>query len=365
MPFYFCLMAQYIEWVWFFCLLIMTGHHLLVFRLRPLSKGIPIKEWPGVSVIIAHKNHADTLSASLHRLAQQDYPTYEILIIDDHSTVAEKEKLQYAIAEYPIIQLVSNDSAGKKGAVAVGIHQAQYNLILCTDADCKPVSDQWIKTMVSSGRRNEVVLGYSPYKRELTWLNKLIRFETLYTGMQYLSWAKIGQPYMGVGRNLLYPRMLFLNVNPYEGNTVAYGDDDLLVQKMSVYARVKMCENPASFMVSVAPSSLQQWLRQKHRHLSAGHYYKSSAWLTPAIFAIALFVHWLLVIPLIILSLWWKWLPVLIIGLLIRLINYAFWTKRFGERDTILWYPLLEMIYSAYLGIAGMYTSLFKKKTWN
>jgi glycosyltransferase involved in cell wall biosynthesis len=358
-------MAQYIEWVWFFCLLIMTGHHLLIFRLQSFAKVIPLKEWPGVSIIIAYKNNADSLCHAIHVIQGQDYPLFEIIIVDDHSYDAETEKVQVTIRNYSNVRLVPNTGEGKKSAISTGVNLAQHDRILCTDADCVPLSDQWIKSMVSCGRSNEVVLGYAPLKNDATWLNKLIRFETLYTAIQYLSWAKMGRPYMGVGRNLLYPRMLFHKIDPYKGSTVAYGDDDMLVQKMSERARIKTCENPAAFMISDAPSSLGKWLRQKHRHLSAGHDYNRSAWWTPAIFGITLFLHWALVLPLLIFSLWWKWLPVLFIGLLIRWINYFIWTRRFGERDTAMWYPFFEIIYSTYLVLGGLFTAFIKKRSWN
>ena len=50
----------------------------------------------------------------------------------------------------------------------------------------------------------EVVLGYGAYKKYPGFLNKLIRFETFHTALQYFSYALAGKPYMGVGRNLSY-----------------------------------------------------------------------------------------------------------------------------------------------------------------
>jgi hypothetical protein len=58
-----------------------------------------------------------------------------------------------------------------------------------------------------------IVLGYGGYEKIAnSFLNKLIRFETLLTAMQYF-WAKVGHPYMGVGRNLTYKKEEFFNVN--------------------------------------------------------------------------------------------------------------------------------------------------------
>jgi hypothetical protein len=54
-------------------------------------------------------------------------------------------------------------------------------------------------------QKNDSV-GYGGYEKIAnSFLNKLIRFV-----LQYFSWAKVGHPYMGVGRNLTYKKKSFL-----------------------------------------------------------------------------------------------------------------------------------------------------------
>lgn len=194
----------------------------------------------------------------------------------------------------------------------------------------------------------------------------LIRFETVMTAMQYMSWTLAGKPYMGVGRNLLYPRSLFLQKTPYASKPeVPYGDDDLLVQALASNARFKVCDDPEGHVISEPALSWKQWLIQKHRHLSAGHYYKGASWLKPGIYGVALILHWMIILFLIANSPWWKWFPVMSLGLIIRWFSYAGWTRRLGDKDTIIWYPLLEIQYALYLGIMGIVTAFAKKKSWN
>ena len=194
----------------------------------------------------------------------------------------------------------------------------------------------------------------------------MIRFETVMTAIQFMSWTLAGKPYMGVGRNLLYPRSLFLQRTPYNSKPgVPYGDDDLLVQALTSNARIKICDDPQGHVISTPALSLKQWLIQKHRHLSAGHYYKSALWLQPGIYGISLILHWTIVLFLIIGSHWWKWLPVMTLGLVIRWVTYAGWTRKLGDKDTVLWYPFLEVQYAIYLGVMGMITAVAKKKSWS
>lgn len=358
-------MIEAIEWIWFFCLLILTGYYMVVFRRRKFPKPLEYTEWPGVSVVIAHQNDIRHLERNLNAIHSQDYPVFEIIIIDDYSSAEQKLLLADLKETFPRVKVLSNDQPGKKHALTKAIQSAEFDLILCTDADCRPLSDQWIKKMVLSGRGAKVVLGYSPYHRMKGWLNRLIRFETVMTAIQYLSWAAAGNPYMGVGRNMLYHRSLFLQIDPYKAQAlIPFGDDDLWIQAAAQHARVKICDDPQAHVISEPPSSWNEWFNQKHRHMSAGHHYKHAMWWKPGLFGIVMIIHWMLIPFLISGSNWWKWLPVFIIAMLIRWIRYSRWTKQLGENDTNWCYPFLEINYAAYLGLMGLFTVFQKKKTW-
>ena len=365
-PMNFQFVISLLEWIWFLCLLVMTGYHMVIFKRKSGSLKRNKIDWPGVSIIIAHKNGSTQFSQNLDAILSQDYPVFEVIIIDDHSLPAEKMQLEKRIESLERLTLLSTDEPGKKNALTKGVNSAKHDVILCTDADCKPVSDQWIRKMVETGRIGEVVLGYSPYQKKPGWLNLLIRFETVMTAIQYMSWTLAGKPYMGVGRNMLYPRTLFLQKNPYTSNPgVPYGDDDLLVQALKSNARFKVCDDLQGHVISEPALTWKQWLNQKHRHLSAGHYYKTGSWLQPGIYGASLVFHWFITLFLMTGSVWWKWLPVLLIGMMIRWITFAAWSRRLGDRDTVIWYPLLEVQYALYLGLMGIITAVAKKKSWN
>ena len=344
------------------------GYHLIVFRIRPHKFFKQVKnELPGVSVVIAVKNGSDALIQNLDAFLSQDYPAFEIVIVDDHSTSEEKQKLTAAITGHELISLYHSDgSPGKKQALSDGIEKAKYPLILCTDADCCPGGESWIKSMVSHGKDNNVVLGFSPYKRNHGLLNFFVRFETVMTAIQFFSWAVMKRPYMGVGRNMLFPKQLFEEIKPFKDHdAIPYGDDDLIVQQLADVAEVSVCVDMDSFTYSDAPVSWPTWFRQKHRHMSAGHHYKLKAWWRPGIFGIVLIGHWFL-IPFLLIGhvqgdLWFF----LLAGWMIRWITYIQWTQRLGEKDTRIVYPLAEVMYALYLAAMGLITLVAKKKTWN
>ena len=361
-------MVPFLTVLWLFSLLILMGYHLFVFRSR--NEHPKVHQWsalPGVSIVIAVKNGSDHLTRNLGAFLSQDYPTFEIIIVDDHSDQEEKDKLEKVISNHPRVTLYHSDqSSGKKYALSQGIQKANYDLILCTDADCIPAGRGWITSMVSQSQGQALVIGYSPYKRAGGLLNLIVRFETVMTGIQYLSWAMKGRPYMGVGRNMMYSRSLFLEANPYQGHEgIPYGDDDLWVQQASSLTSVNVNFEKAAHVYSDPPVSWRQWINQKHRHLSAGHHYSLASLLQPGIYGMALILHWLLLplfLPIAFDSLMFT---ALIIGLAVRWDTYRRWTRQLGDADTAWWYPLLDIGYAFYLAGMGIFTAVAKKRTWN
>jgi glycosyltransferase involved in cell wall biosynthesis len=361
-------MMHWIEMVWWLSFSILMGYQLLVFRKRERITTVhEPDELPGVSIVIAVRNGSDRLIQHLQTFLSQDYPLYEIVVVDDHSEPDEKRKLEAAVSGHPNIFLYQADGLpGKKQALAIGIEKASHPIILCTDADCVPSGLMWIKSMVSHSHGNDVVIGFSPYIKSNGMLNRFIRFETVMTAIQYFSWALMGRPYMGVGRNMLYARQLFLDSNPFKDHeSIPYGDDDLWIQQASRVAPVNVNLEESSFMYSHPAASWREWFRQKHRHLSAGHHYRMSSWWQPGVYGISLILHWFLV-PFLLTSITQSdMLFFLLAGWMIRWITYIQWTQKLGERDTRIWYPLAEVAYAVYLAVVGVWTIVAKKKTWN
>ncbi len=299
-------------------------------------------------------------------MVHQEYPVFEVIIVDDHSDLTERNILEAFISSWPQIKLYTATCSGKKQALMEGIEHAQYEFILCTDADCNPLSSQWIKTMVEHNADQNIVLGYSPYLKLPGFLNQLIRFETVMTGIQYLSWAMKGRPYMAVGRNSLYPRSLLLSSDPFHKHAdIPYGDDDLGLQSMLGRSPVEVCMDKRSHVISTPASSWIDWFKQKHRHLSAGHYYKTNLWWQPGLYGLALIGHWFLFPLMMSVGLWRVLLIISIAGIFIRGQNYFQWTKKLGDKDTVIIYPVLEIAYAIYLALMGTFTGISKKKTWN
>jgi len=212
--------------------------YYLYFYLSLLKKrpaGDPGKKGP-VSVIICARNEEENLRAFMPSVLTQDYPDYEVIVVNDCSEDNTFEVLGELIPRYPHLRVstVQKDpkfTHNKKFAQFIGIKAAANEYLLFTDADCQPVSPGWITGMVSHfSEKTDFVLGYGGFFRGKGLLNQYIRYDTMTIAMQYLGMAIRGLPYMGVGRNLAYKRSVFFKNKGFSShNYVISGDDDLFV----------------------------------------------------------------------------------------------------------------------------------------
>ena len=357
--------TAFLVWTWLVSTFVLTAYHLQIFNRKIPVKRKTVPGFPGVSILIAHKDQSHLLIANLPSVLQQDYPEFEVIIVDDHSAAPAFEALESFARGDERIRLVRSAGKGKKAALNTGVQAARYDVVLCTDADCRPMTPLWIKSMEASRKGNAYVLGYSPYAFRKGWLNQIIRFETIMTAIQYFSWATLGRPYMGVGRNLLYRKEAFLQVNPFENNGgVIYGDDDTIVQSFKEQP-VVVNVDPNAFVVSDPPGSWKAWIKQKHRHLSAARHYRLKDWLKPGLYGISLVIHWLLLPVIFVLFPLANGLPVFLIGIIIRWTIYSRWKKRLREKNAMWPYPLLELLYAFYLGTTGILTAIKSKRHWS
>ncbi len=234
-----------------------------------------------VSVIVCAKNEEENVRKFIPLLAEQDYPDFEIVLIDDASsdgTLDLFEEFEQRYANVRLVKVENNEAfwGNKKYALTLGIKAARKEYLLFTDADCRPASKDWIKEMTSRFTMQKTfVLGYGAYERQKGFLNKLIRFETVLTAVQYFSWAKMGNPYMGVGRNLAYKREEFFNVNGFiDHMKIRSGDDDLFINQAATKKNTTVCYSPESFTYSEPKKSFKEWFAQKRRHVSTAKHYK-------------------------------------------------------------------------------------------
>lgn len=322
-------------------------------------------ELPAVSVVVAARDEYHHLKKNLPALLSQDYSDFEVIVVNHASKDETTEYLKEMQQTNPHLKVINieqdlNFFHGKKFPLSIGIKSAKNDILVLTDADCKPVSNQWVRQMAQKYDTNtEIVLAYGPYEKEKGFLNKVIRYDTFMVAMQYLSYALAGMPYMGVGRNLSYRKSLFFKNHGFISHyDVSSGDDDLFVNQAANSKNTKVVINDQSFVYSEPKHHWKDWFIQKTRHFSSGKKYKRKfKWLLGGYnFSLAFFYLGLLGM-----LLTKTWLPVVLGAFLIRflsqLIIHHKILKRLHESQLLLFSLFWEPIYIpllAFLGILGL-----------
>ena len=325
-----------------------------------------------LTVIICAKDEANNLVKNLPGVLVQNYnTTHSVLVVNDNSTDESKyilEELQKSFKQLQTLTLKQSSSniPGKKFPLSIGIMSAKTELLLMTDADCIPASEFWMQKMQSAFTdTKDIVLGYGAYNKRKGLLNKLIRFETFHTALQYLSYALAGMPYMGVGRNLSYKKSLFLKNKGFSSiNHIPGGDDDLFICKVADKNNTAIMIDKDTFTFSEPEHTWKNWRKQKARHYTTGKYYPGKIKFLLGLYALTTF----LIYPLLILTatLYSCWLAIAVYTL--RMILLAIVWKgsmeKLDEKDLWRWFLLLDIWQSVYYLIFA--SALFKKpaKNW-
>jgi len=326
-----------------------------------------------ISVLICAKNEAKNLKKYLPSILQQDYPNFEIVLINDGSTdktlkVMESFKNDYNNVKIVDVKNVEAFWGNKKYALTLGIKASSNNFLLFTDADCQPVSNQWISEMSKHfSNSKSIVLGYGAYaKIKGSLLNKLIRFETLLTATQYFSYALMGQPYMAVGRNLAYRKELFFEASGYVNHIkIKSGDDDLFINQIANAENTSICVSKESFTLSAPKASFKEWISQKRRHISTARYYKFKHKVLLTLFYMSQLLFWVLAIILIsTLKFWEIVIGLVLLRLLVQFINLGKASKKLNEVDLIPFFPILEVFLISVQLFIFMKNLIAKPRHW-
>nr|WP_294908233.1 glycosyltransferase [uncultured Lacibacter sp.] len=324
-----------------------------------------------VSVIVCARDEAQNLADNLPEVLQQDYKsTFEVVAVNDNSYDDSKYVLEYLSKPFRNLRPIELKQearliSGKKFPLSIGIKEAKYELLLLTDADCKPASARWIELMQGAfNNGKEIALGYGAYNKKPGLLNKLIRFETFLSALQYFSYALAGMPYMGVGRNLAYRKELFFRNKGFSShNQLPGGDDDLFINKVATKKNTAVVLDEEAFTLSEPKTKWSTWRSQKTRHYTTSKHYKSSHKFLLGLFAFSHFLFYPLLAASIIFFSWWMALSVFGLRFLIQGIIYHKSMSRLKEKDLFWLYPLLDIWqWFYYLLFAN---TLFKKPRAN
>lgn len=336
---------------------------------KRFDQTVPLKP---ISVIVCAHDEEKNLRELIPALLNQQHPEFEIIIVNDRSNDGTYDLLLEETKKDSRLKMVDVKNTpshvnGKKFGITLGIKAAKYDWILLTDADCRPNNEQWIRTVSERCSEDKnFILGYSAYEKQPGFLNLFIRFETLFTAIQYIGYALAGNPYMGVGRNLAYRKSVFLENKGFNNFlSITGGDDDLFVNQHATGKNTAVALGSDSLVYSFPKTTLNEFYRQKVRHLSVGKKYRFKHQFLLAIFFLTHLITWFAGIPLLIFSTGIIWVAsALVFRTLLFSITVHQAAERFGQKFEWAAVPLLDFLFVIYYLSTAPVAFLTKKIRW-
>ncbi len=324
------------------------------------------------SVIICARNEALNLLRNLPKILEQDYPYFEVVVVNDASedntlNVLEDFKKKYTNLQIVNILPAKKSTVGKKAALQLGIESAKNPYLVLTDADCYPQNNRWLNKIMSGfSEKNELVLGVSPYENTGTFLSHIVQYETVTTMLQYVGYALWGNSYMGVGRNIAYTRSLYERAGGFENHIdTASGDDDLFVQQAATHTQVSVRLSQYSQMVSMPPKTFCEWWKQKTRHYTTGASYRPSHQFLLGTFLLTKAVIYVLAFYLILYKkMTFEALMLYLVYFSILIIALGIFTKKYHLSFRAFKAVPFDFIYTVTVLIQGFVSKFSSKNRW-
>ena len=327
---------------------------------------------PPASIIICARNEADNLAKFLPSIFNQEYPSYEVVVVNDCSYDNTEDFLKEFALQHPNLKVVTiqedeNYAHGKKIALMLGIKGAKHEHLLLTDADCRPADKYWLKGMMQHFNSDtDIVIGYGAYEKQKGFLNKIIRFDTFMIAQQFLSFALLRKTYMGTGRNLAYKKSLFFKLKGFASHYhIESGDDDLFVNEAVHKYKSNVQVNVTNRTISKVKTTLQDWMDQKRRHITTFSNYSFSSKLRLIFLTGSQYLFFAAFISLLLLNVGvFLIIFLFLLRLLIQIIIFKKSMAELDERDLLLLSPVIELILLFIYPLITVSNAFLKKNKW-
>ncbi|MCB0685208.1 MAG: glycosyltransferase [Saprospiraceae bacterium] len=328
---------------------------------------LPTSVLPPISVVICARNEEDNLRKNLPRVLEQIYPEFEVILVDHNSSDGTANFIHQLLKQYRHLHYIHfcDQATGKRNALIHGLKNCTYDHILLTDADCYPISQNWIMKMCAPfGNGVDIILGAAPLIGEKSMLSRFSQIEAAQIYLQYAAATFSHFSYMGVGRNMAYKKNRYLSFDQKAFKNLIGGDDDLFVSA-NASLTISLVNDEDAMMYSTAQKSWSEYYKQKHRHVSVSWKY---TWLQKIYLAVFSGSHWCLTLLWVISWYYQTYFWTISILFLLKTIISFFVLKRlaraFLSKCTLIELLITELIYLVHYPIIGFYLLSKPPKRW-
>ena len=348
------------------------GRHC--FHHSPIESQPHEEDLPSVSIVLTAHNESEALKKSLPYLLEQDYPNYEVVVVDYCSHDDTTFVLQVCAENYSTLRVVHfqedvNMFQGRKYPLSIGIRSAKNDIILLTEPGCVPQSFQWVRQMARPfiNAQTKIVLGHCAYEQPASFIESLAQYDNSASCARWIAAAIHHHPYTGTGRNLAYRRQFFFDNGAFIRHySEPNGADDLFVNQNCTRSNTAVNIQPEAYVSTQAPSSRRAWRDIRTERFSTKKYYALSLKLRLALHPFALVLFYLSAIAILIFAMPLWYIPVAFIVILWAWnITTAYVLNKQIDIRKLRWLsPLLEIYFSLKNTISCLRALLSKKTSW-
>ncbi|MDR0711128.1 MAG: glycosyltransferase [Prevotellaceae bacterium] len=223
-----------------------------------------------VSIVICAKNEQRNLKKNLPLFLQQDYPHFEVVVVNDGST-DESEMLLYDLKQHHSnLQITTIEQDRKfvhdrKLAITVGIKAAHYDNIVFTEPDCAPPSNRWLATLSGAfGEGGEVVVSYCCNRQRRGIAGKIMRADSVFSALFSLHAAIKGKPYRSAIKNMGISQALFFRSKGFARcNAYPQSEETLFLCRSANRKNTRVALSRDAILSSSQQLTFGQWFQQK------------------------------------------------------------------------------------------------------
>lgn len=270
------IIASILLLIFFFQFYVYIGYYGKPVRwAKKLNKGTETSssnsDQPKVSVIIEAENEAEYLSELLPLILSQDYPNFEVIVVNNGSTdetgiLLERLEQEHKNLYHTFLPHSLDKYGFRKMALTLGIKAAKGDVLLFTESYSRPVSDQWIRLMTEKLTDDkDIVLGYSKMSRNKPFWTRIAAFDNLLFSLQYLSTSLKNSPFTGTYRNLAFRRNLFFDNKGFSQFLYLENSEDTFINRVATKTNTAVCLNKESFTETLSDNySLWRQIKQSY-----------------------------------------------------------------------------------------------------
>lgn len=274
-----------------FLFIILISYSLILFRKtytyqkKNINSNVDDNKLPGISVIITSKNDSEELERNLPFVMNQDYPKFEVIVVnsgstDDTDVIIKAAEQKYSQLYHTFIPAGADEINEKKLAITLGVKAAKHDIVLFTEAYCRPASEKWIREFgLEFLKGKDIILGYSRilFRKKIRF-NRFISYDNLIHHLKFLSLTLYKKPFMGIGRNMAYKKEIFFTNKGFSSVLgIDGGEDDLFLNYISTKKNTGVVLSKESITETDSVDSFSTWKSIKSKYIYTKQFYKGPA----------------------------------------------------------------------------------------